>query len=317
MSIDLQTLKENDLRSFSFADTKNVIAALEKIRLHNLDGIEAIEKVETYYAFAKLIKNKVDNHEFEELTKRGKDDIKQLHITLDLLLASFKFSLDGNRLQKQMSEIDQKVQNTSKDYNKKKNELDNRMKTVNENLDSFKKQIETTEHKTLTHVLTLMGIFTAVIVIIMSLVISSSSWLNSAHDASAIIAFVIPNSVAILSVIILLSLVFIYQRSILNISHNSKGSIVFFSTMFIAVLLLCCIIASIAINYTEPQKAMQTRYVISSEEYNIVEEVDDKTGQKNSFCEFTFEGVDYKFIYNDKYLHDGNLYFCVEQKTLE
>ena len=68
------------------------------------------------------------------------------------------------------------------------------------------------EHNTLSHVLSLMGVFSAVITLIMSVVLTSTAWLNNANGASALIAFVVPNMVALLSVSVLLSFIYLYTR---------------------------------------------------------------------------------------------------------
>lgn len=318
MKIDLNTLKENDLRKFSYADTKDVIAELEKIRLPSLDGIDAIERVEIYYSFVTLIKNRVDNHEFPELSGAGKRfEIKTLHMTLDLLLSSFKFSLDGNKLRKRMLEVDDQVQQTVLDYSAKKEELEKKVESVETEVRNFQKRVDNSEHTILAHVLTLMGVFTAVITIIMSIVITSGSWLNSADISSAIVAFTVPNLVTILAVIVLLTLIFVYQKSFSNDQNKSKGAIGIFVGLFVLIVILCGVMGWVAISCTQPSKATQVLHVISPSEYIVTEEIDCESGEIETYYEFVFEGIKYKFPYNEKYTHDGNLYFCEEHETLE
>lgn len=67
MKIDLSTLRENDLRKYSYETTKSVIDELENVCISNFVGIHAIEQIETYYAFARLIKNRVSNNEFTKV----------------------------------------------------------------------------------------------------------------------------------------------------------------------------------------------------------------------------------------------------------
>lgn len=338
MGIDLNKLKENDLRKFSYADTKNVISELEKIRLPSLDGIDAIERVEIYYSFASIIKNKVDNHEFTELNQAGKPEIKALHMTLDLLLSAFKFSLDGNKLRKQMAgigvqvkgidkqietidkqieTIDKQVKGTESDYNAKKEELEKQVNSVKMDVKDFQKRVDDSEHTMLTHVLTLMGVFTAVITIIMSVVITSSSWLNNADGASTFFALAVPNLVAIFSVMVLVGLVFIYQKSFLPNQDNAKGATWLFGVLIGSVLILTCLLGWAAVSYTQPCKAAQVHYVISPSEYTITENTNYETGEKEAYCVFIFEGVSYEFPYDEKYIHNGNLYFCKDHKTIE
>ena len=225
MSLNLNTLKENELRKFSYIETKEVLSELEKIRLHSLDGIDIIERVETYYSFVTLIKNRVDNHEFAELNGSDKkSEIKRLHITLDILLYTFKFSLDGNKLRKQMIKLDSQVQFTQKDYNDKKHELEAKVNVVEKSVKKFQSQVNDTEHTILTHVLTLMGVFTAVITIILSVATTSSAWLNNASGASAVIAFIVPNLVVIIAMVILLGIVLFHKEPTVVVISDDQQS---------------------------------------------------------------------------------------------
>lgn len=331
MGIDLNTLKENELRTFSYAETRLVITELEKIRLPSLDGIDAIERVETLYSFVTLIKNRVVNHEFAELGVSGKkSEIKNLHMTLDLLLSTFKFSLDVNKLQKRMAEVDSerdaldarfedirnKLQTTVSDYNAKKEELEGKVEFVEQTVVDFQKKVDETEHTMLTHVLTLMGVFTAVITIIMSLVITSGAWINSADAATALVAVAVPNLVAVFVVVVLLSLVFLYHKGITKGVDEPKGVRVFFGSTFAVVVILSVVMAWFAIT-THSNKAVRVQHIISPSEYSITEEVDCETGKKVIYYEFMFDGAKYQFLYDEQYSHDGNLYFCEETETLE
>ena len=318
MKIDLNTLKENDLRNFSYADTKVVIAELEKIRLPSLDGTDAIGRSETYYSFASLIKNRVDNHEFPELSAPGKaSEIKNLHINLDLLLSFFKFSLDGNKLRKRMLELDDQVQKTATDYNNKKVEIEEKISSCETSVKDFQKDVSESEHNILTHVLTLMGVFTAVITIIMSVVITSSSWLNNADGPGNILAIIVPTVVTLLAVSALLFLIFIFQNHFSPDQNKQKSAHVFFGALLVAIFLLCIATGWAAISYTQTNKATQILHVISPSEYQITKKFDYETKEKEIYFEFVFEGVVYSFEYDEKYIHDGNLYFCEEHKTLE
>ena len=213
--------------------------------------------------------------------------------------------------------MDSQVKATKADYTTKKVALEKKMNAVKLQLQKVQGHLDNSEHTILSHVLTLMGVFTAVTTIIMSVVITSSSWLNNGDGASAILAFAIPNAIAILAVIVLVSLMFVYQKSFTNNSKGRKGPIVFFLGLFIAILLLCITLAWAAISYVQPRKPTQIRYVISPAEYTIVEEIDDISGKTESFYQFVFDGVNYKFLYDEKYMHDKNLYFCPEHKVIE
>ena len=347
MKIDLSTLNENELRTFSYADTRAVIVELEQIWISDFTGIDAIEKVETYFSFVKLIKNRVSHHEFCELSGKSKRDARQyLHARLNFLFSSFKYFLEINSLQKRMDQREQKLdasildiqnqlQTTVEDYNAKKSEIETNVAnvqtefhtTVNSTktdlegkVEAFQERINDSEHTILTHVLTLMGVFSAVITIIMSVVITSSSWLNSADGASAITAFTIPNLVALLAVIVLISLVFIYHNAVNKstlATPKSAVTIVFFSIVLVIILILSIAMAQVAVSHIETTKAAHVRYVISPSEYTVVEDtVDDPDACVRHF-EFSIEKINYSFTYDEIYIHDGNLYFCIEHNMLE
>lgn len=86
---------------------------------------------------------------------------------------------------------------------------------------NFKRKINNIQHEMLTHIITLLGAFVAVVVIVMSIVITSSARLNNASNASAIVAFVVPNLVTTLVVICLVSLVFSFIPGQISMSDDT------------------------------------------------------------------------------------------------
>ena len=378
MDINLNVLKENELRKFSYQDTKCVIEKLEKICISDGAGIDAIEKSEMYYAFSALIYNRVSNDEFIELNNNNLGEKESLCSKLIFMLASFKYSLEVSKLQKDIKSISKntstleanmttmtnQLQDTIADYNNKKTEIDLQLKdssklvrTLGEEIQNFEIDVEDfqsrmdeSEHTILTHVLTLMGIFSAVITIIMSIVVTSSSWLNNADASSAIVAFVIPNLVALLAVSSLVLLVFIYvqfsnktpkvvkKKTIKKIKKDSseiqdstiettrserkerKGSraaIVFFSILLLIICVTSLAMADVSIAYTRKNSIPHMRYVIPKSNYQIVEETSSETSEIELYFEFIFEDINYQITYDEKLVHFGNLYFCKEHNTLE
>ena len=336
MKIDLSTLRENDLRKYSYETTKSVIDELENVCISNFVGIHAIEQIETYYAFARLIKNRVSNNEFIELNvKARKSEKEHLYTRLNFLLAIFKYSLEIGKLENRtittaddlstkLSALKEQFNETVVDYNSKKNELETKInaatKDLGDNVKKFKERIDDSEHTILTHVLTLMGVFSAVITIIMSVVITSSSWLNNASGAAAIAAFIIPNLVALLAVIVLLSLIFIYHSAV-NVSTigtpKSKKAILFFCGLFGVIILLSCLISWVAVSYKEKNEVAHMQYVLSPAEYRIEKNLENNSNNDISYYEFTIEGINYKFPYDPEFIHNEYLYFCLQHMTLE
>ncbi len=330
MSLNLNTLKENELRKFSYIETKEVLSELEKIRLHSLDGIDIIERVETYYSFVTLIKNRVDNHEFAELNGSDKkSEIKRLHITLDILLYTFKFSLDGNKLRKQMIKLDSQVQFTQKDYNDKKHELEAKVNVVEKSVKKFQSQVNDTEHTILTHVLTLMGVFTAVITIILSVATTSSAWLNNASGASAVIAFIVPNLVVIIAMVILLGIVLFHkeptvvvisddQQSCDNIANKTLKKARKIQVLTCAfVVIFMTILFFISYSEMKSSEDPHLRYIISPGMYRCFDVIEDSSGKNITYIEFEINNSNYIFPYDDELFHDGKLYFCEKHQRLE
>ena len=93
MTIDLNTLREKDLRNFSYQDTLSVISALERVNPLQFSEIEALESIETYYSFILIINDRISNNEFNELKANNKKREKELlQSRLILLINTFSFS---------------------------------------------------------------------------------------------------------------------------------------------------------------------------------------------------------------------------------
>lgn len=73
-----------------------------------------------------------------------------------------------------------------------KNAIDSLSKKVND--------IDNTSDKIMPNIITLLGVFSSVIVVILTLITTSSTWLSNANEASVLIAFVIPSAIATLTV---------------------------------------------------------------------------------------------------------------------
>ena len=71
MTIDLTKLREKELRNYSFQETLSVITALEDIKPLRFSKIEALETLETYCLFVYIIKERIENNEFNERSERA------------------------------------------------------------------------------------------------------------------------------------------------------------------------------------------------------------------------------------------------------
>lgn len=239
MSIELDNIRTKDLIQGSYDDVLNIIEALEKVNPFHYSGISAIEKMETYRSYAYILKERISNNEFRELIGNDRRREKNALVTkLSVIIESFSSSLRINGiLAEQEMQITQTIKKATEGFLSEKDNIEKLIEKTEADLDD-------SEHRILAHVLSLMGIFSAIITLIMSMVITSSSWLNNADGASAIIAFVIPNLIALISVFTLLSLIFFYLHRDTSAKNEPcskhKKSVAF--TIVIAALLVCVIL---------------------------------------------------------------------------
>lgn len=319
MSIDLSKIKQRDVINCEFAKAKEIVEALEQIKPFKYKSIDAVEELEGYLSNALIIKGRILNGDFKsDCKEKEKKDLIQ---KLDYIIDHFNSALEINiTLINQSAQVIEWIADAKSRLDKQKRDIDEKAQEVQE-------QIDDSEHTILSHVLTLMGIFTAIITLIISVVITSSSWLNSAHGASAVIAFIVPNLVALIAVFVLTSLIFFYihrdTQSKDGKCSKHKRSLAF--TICI-VSLIICVIASCLFCFAGRDEIINPHilYILSPGEYQVQEEIvtpaDSDAGvdeQKEYFYEFIFEDKLYRFEYNESLLHDGNLYFCTEHNTLE
>ena len=272
------------------------------------------------------------------IAQNKKNEKIALQHRLIMMLSSFKYSFDIAKLKSRINEVDNekaklnqkiadietKLSNTIEDYTKKKEKITKEVKL-------FEKRINNAEHDILSHVLSLMGIFTAIITIILSVIVTSSSWLNNADMSDAVIAFVVPNAIALCAVSLLLTLIFRQNRRRQIDTYGSKETpqdkesaksvIVISIVAFVMTAMIICAVCLYLANQTPNPHVI---YVLSPGEYRVAEKVvtpvpDDGSveEEKRPYFEFTFEDKLYRFEYDESYLHDGNLYFCEKHCTLE
>ena len=338
MKITLTELKATDLRTFSYIDTIDVIDELEYISMSRYSGIDAVEVSETCLSFALLIVNRIRNNEFPELTPKNKKNEKMiLESRLVIMISGFKYALDINKLNKRIKEVEseknslnQKIDDVEKKIADTVSDYTNKKITIVKEVNLFKKRINNAEHDILSHVLSLMGIFSAVITLIISVVVTSSSWLNNADGASAPIAFIVPNLVTLIAVLVLMTLVYYFVHHD-DTTERKKKRIKTIYILIGVVIVLCLVVAIVFVTLQHATPPTHARYIISPNQYEIVEEAEEASDncQHNTDCnchtkieikkyfEITFEGKKYRFEHKEKLKHDGNLYFCAKHEILE
>jgi len=298
-----------------------------------------------FYSFKRSIESLVSN------IKNEKDAINNLESNIDQTASDLgelnqkikKTEAQAAALLETKEKLDATVTATEEHIVATKTDLTNFKNNIAAQVAISTKKIEDSEHTILTHVLTLLGVFSAIITIVMSIAITSNAWLNGAGATDAILAFIIPNFVTLIAVIVLLTLVFAYQETNKiefeylqtdddndNTDNNgSVPSIIFketsaftptvkFGILFVVILLLCGSIAVFSIIWIKPNKPSHTIYIIPSSEYKVSDKYDDpETEIKEKSFMFTFDDIDCYFPYSKKSLHGEDLHYCSECNQLE
>ncbi len=347
--MNLDGLGRDDFEKFSYDDLLELVEELEKVVFQDLTPIQVFEKFDGYLECAFNAKKKIEDEEFTKKLSYWK--VYSLQKRIDYLIHSFSLIVNINRITKsRFSELNEKVDKKYKDIeaelikseDKISQELEDKQKKILEDLndknckfeksiekkvekviDEEKKELSQVEHTTLTHVLTLMGIFSAVITIIMSVVLTSTSWLNNADEASAILAFVVPNLVALIAVVALISFIYLYNFRTSE-QLDETGTVVkkarlkrkIAHSSLIVILILTILSCTVIFVQTARNNKPHKHYVISSSQYSVIEEKISET-ESISYYVFTLDGLEYKFEYDESCKHDGNLYYCKDHDELE
>lgn len=165
--------------------------------------------------------------------------------------------------------------------------------------------------------ISVMGIFTSIIVIIMSLVITSSSWLNNASGASAIVAFIVPSCVSILVVCAL--------TYFLNLLTREKSEKII---PWIVIGVITFLIGCTAIWIFSGKEALpHNRLVFEVDKYASIDP-NDATGERIINIHFTetvmmsdgehdVEVVIDNQKESDCLIHNGLIYYCTTHNRFE
>ena len=228
------------------------------------------------------------------------------------------------------NELDKHQAKTTDDISKHKetieSELDAHKNSIEQEIEKSKtdtqNKIASSEHGLLTHMITMMGVFSAIITIVMSLVLTSSSWLNNADGASALLAFIVPTFIVLLSISFLMLIIYAYNTSdvfLINQQDEQQRKkrtyyIIFFSVLIAIIVLLGVFLWNTVLRHTgKESELIHSRYVLSPGEYII----ENSSDNEESCFIFQIEGKEYVFAYDEAYEHDGNLFFCSEHSKLE
>lgn len=346
MSIDLNKLKISDLRKYTYTQTLQVVESLEEsVWALSSSKVKTTDNFDDYIQMTGIIMDRNEKGDFEQDLKTP---LKRSQFKTRLKRISVDLGVIGqvNNAAKSLEGISKGV---LEDLSNVKDSLKNHKKELLGEIEKEKEDVAQLEHTTLAHVLSLMGIFSAVITIIMSVVLTATSWLNNADGASAIVGFAVPNLIALLSVLVLLSVVYIFVHRDVVVVHrfdkpivignddkssqkdkkrairdkkknlkNQKSRWPIFVALFLVLIIVVMSVASgfIALSYIKRENQPHRQYVISSSEYKVIDEIKSEN-EKEFYFVFELENQRYKIKYDKTYLHDGNLYFCKEHNALE
>lgn len=343
--MDISNLKEKDLRSSSLSETINIIDEISKIvteqRSIETDPnyvVKITEMSDDLYSIITILQNKILEDAFDEnLPRNWKSKKEGLLAKIFGIISIVQNIRDSVRVSNLINESNQHFTELKNDYEDKKTKLElhikkienSTQKTLEEQTKTIKNTSEETleeirgaEGKIVSHVLTLMGVFSAVITIILSMVVTSSSWLNNSTNSSAIVAFIIPNLVTLFAVISVVLLVYMYHKTfyppILKENQaQSKMPTIISSILLATILFITFTVSLLAYRYADVDNRPHLRYVIHDSDYEIIEVKNLEADKKHKCFEFTLDGINYQFLYDEKYIHQSDIYFCLEHNTLE
>lgn len=194
----------------------------------------------------------------------------------------------------QIEESKRKLEANQKKLEKSQKDIQDDLVDIRQFNDQTKKDLTDINKRSMENI----AVFTAIIAIIVSVVVTSSSWLNNASSKQAIVAFVV-----VLSIVILLSLV--------SIMHPvDKGRKIFSYCVFIFVfgVLMHFGIKKIPELIENP---IVCHEIIEISEYDVFSENNDK------YYKFKINDVIYIIEYDGHYEKNEVLYFCTIHNSLE
>lgn len=338
MAIELSNLRASDIKKFSYDETNEVVSLIEDKLCNTFTIINATEDFDTFRGYAQEIIEKIANDAFEDSVTL--DQKQKLKSRVEKIIFNISLMLRVNVLaQERIADGVNKVEQTHQD-------MQNELQAV---FEKEKKDIADLEHKTLTHVLSIMGIFSAIITIILSLITTTSSWINNSTQSDMFFAFIVPNGVAIVAVFALMILVYYlvdYHKNDKSDDDNGKQNDKPVDTkeekkqskkhkpvyiMLSVVVLISALLLSVYIATQNIKSPAHVRYIISSEQYEVIEDTEksphkcphnaecncQSVQETKNYFEFTFEDKLYRFEYDESHKHGEDLHFCIVHCALE
>ena len=321
---DIKKLKDRDIKNLSYSDAYGVVTVLSEVVFLDLNNQQTLEEIEAFKNIIAIIEFMATTGAYKEIEGRRNEFKKESFLwRLSDLSTNFNYMISiNNSLNKTLGQMSQMQEEFIQEEHR-----------IDTNLSDAIDRLKDSEHTTLNHVMSLLGVFTAIITIIITLFISSSSWLKNSDKSDAFFAFVVPNAVVLIAVSFLMLLVyfFIHQDKITKDKIEQRtiknNKIIVIGIILGVIILFCTLLSLIFINTQHSKSATHIRYIIPPSQYRIVEDTvdtpegchhDSECNCKKVRCiEFTYEGTNYSFEYDESLKHGENLYFCEKHCTLE
>lgn len=310
----LVEITQEDVISMSYTEIQEIIKEISKVSLNQQGLVQGTEVYANCFMCIGTIRKRVENNDFTELNSTDKK--QKLLNTLTSLKNRISYFSDINTFMRSNQETFQR--HMLKTQAEITQQLNKTVSDVNNEFEKTKKQLDDSEHNILTHVLTLLGVFSAIIITIMSVVITTNSWLNNAGTEGFMMALLVPGLIVIFSVIVLVSLVYAYHN--IYSSDDKKKYIpfvIFLSVVTVLTIVLGCMLGSVIKTQRKSCTATHIRYVIPESEYRLITEPVPGTEDVNQYYNFTVDGENVVVPYNKNLVHDGDLYYCTECRVLE
>lgn len=122
---------------------------------------------------------------------------KQLKDTIDRVSGEGGLVSKANKLEETLSDLNDAIYIGTKREDGKESQG---IKSAIDHLSQKVSAIDATSDKIMPNIVTLLGVFSSIIVVILTLITTSSTWLSNANEDSVLIAFVIPSAIATLTV---------------------------------------------------------------------------------------------------------------------
>ena len=311
MFTNLDELKIQELKECSAMQTMEVLEALDKVSLSQMNYVTATETLDSYLLFIDVIKERICSGDLQSLSDETKKKFLQYIKRLQERLNNFKVISSFMHSNQQIfhSYVDKMQKETTEMFNKTTDELTAKLNETTKDhtgkLEAATKKLDDSEHNILTHVLTVMGVFSAIIVTMMSIVITTTSWLNTSNSSDAITAFTVPSAVIIVTVILLLVVVY-------GLYGDRKGRGFFYTYISIVAIGLAILVCQYKYSSDKIGEITHSRYIIESSQYEIV--LNDNT----QCYEFEVNGVKYVCPFDATLVHeDDSLHFCILHQAIE